>query len=104
MDIQVDLGRSLGFGDPAPSILVRASNVDGAVDGVPFDLSNAVVSFRLGKDDSVETYVDVAALGLGLTGSVLLTSLGDGSWALRVRDGEWTCAIEGSTPCTFDGA
>lgn len=103
MDIQVDLGRSLGFGDPTPPILVRATRVAGTVNNVPIDLTSQVVSFRLGNDDSVETYVDIATLGLGLTGSVLLTSHDDGSWALRVRDGEWSCDAEGSTPCVFDG-
>jgi hypothetical protein len=101
MDLEIDLGGSLGFGEPPPAILVRASNVTGLIDNTAMNLADQVISFRLGNDSSIETFVDLTTLGAGLSGSALLAALVDGRWAVRVRDGQWICSAGGSEPCVF---
>jgi hypothetical protein len=107
MDVQVDLGHSVGFGDPASAILVRATNISGTVDGVALALTGSqVFSFRLNSDQSIATLLDLGELaaGAGDAGTVLLTLRQDGSWAVRTRDGEWVCGSEGSDACVLDDA
>lgn len=104
MDLQVDLGGDIGLGETAPAILVRATNATGTIDGVALDLQHRVVSFRLERDGSIETLVDLTALDPELRGSVLLALRKDGTWSLRTRQGEWVCDAAGSAPCTLGSA
>jgi hypothetical protein len=104
MDLQVDLGGDIGLGDAAPAILVRATNASGMVDGVALDLERRVFSFRLDRDGSIETLVDLAPLDPNLRGSVLLALRGDGTWSLRSREGEWTCDSTESAACMLRSA
>jgi hypothetical protein len=99
MDLQVDLGSDIGLGDTAPAVLVRATNVSGAVDGLALDLAGQVVSFRLDRDSAIETLVDLTPFHLSVQGSVLLVLQSDGTWSLRTRSGEWICDSAGSAPC-----
>jgi hypothetical protein len=103
MTLEVDLGSDLGFGDPAPPILIRASNATIAVNDMSVDLLEHGLSFRLNTDGSVSTLIDPTTFGFGTAGTLLLTARPDGSWALRVRDGEWICS-EGSPQCAFEPA
>jgi hypothetical protein len=104
MDLQVDLGADIGLGDPAPAILVRATNASGMVDGVALDLAQRVFSFRLDRDRSIETLVDVTTLDSKLRGSVLLALRDDGTWSLRTQRGEWVCENAGSASCMLVSA
>ena len=104
MDLQVDLGGDIGLGETAPAILVRATNATGTVDGVALDLQQRVLSFRLERDGSIETLVDLTALDPDLRGSALLALRSDGTWSLRTRQGEWVCDAAGSAPCTQGSA
>jgi len=104
MDLEVDLGRNLGFGDPTPPILVRATNISGTLNNTQINLAQQAISFRLTPDDSVETLVDLATLGVGLSGGVLLAAHEDGTWSMRVRNGDWVCSAQGSQACVFDPA
>ncbi|HKU40420.1 MAG TPA: hypothetical protein VJR89_19800 [Polyangiales bacterium] len=104
MELEIDLGSSLGFGDPTPPILVRATNLSGMVGSVALSLGAQVVSFRFREDDAIETLVDLSTLRPDLSGSALLTLRDDGRWGLRARDGEWVCGSRGSDPCVLDAA
>ena len=99
MELEVDLGGSLGLGEPAPPILVRGTNVSGSVNGVALSLGSQALSFRLLEGGAIETLVDIATLGSGMTGNVLVVLHADGRVSLRARDGDWMCG-QGSTPCT----
>jgi hypothetical protein len=101
MDLEIDLGGSLGFGEPTPAILVRASNITGLIDNAVMNLAGQIISFRIRTDNSLETLVDLTTLGAGLSGSALLAGLMDGRWAVRVGNGQWICGVEGSEPCVF---
>jgi hypothetical protein len=103
MTLEVDLGSDLGFGDPAPPILIRASNARITVNDMSVDLLEQGLSFRLNTDASVSTLIDPTTFGFPMVGTLLLTARTDGSWALGVRDGEWVC-MEGSQQCAFEPA
>jgi hypothetical protein len=100
MDLEVDLGGSLGLGESVPAILVRATNLSGTIGTVPLALGQQVVSFRLLADDSVETLIAMATLPISVAGTALIALRPDGSWSLRARDSEWVCSTSGgSAPC-----
>lgn len=99
MDLQVDLGGDIGFGETAPAILIRATNASGSIDGAALDLQQRVFSFRLDRDGSIETLVELTPLVPTLHGSVLLALRNDGRWSLRTRHGEWVCDSAGSASC-----
>lgn len=101
MELEVDLGREMEFGSPTSSVLVRATNISGAVSGVELDLHERILSFRMTPDDSIDTRIDLATLHRGLEGTLQLALYRDGTWVLRVRDGSWVCGTEGSLSCVF---
>jgi hypothetical protein len=98
MDLEIDLGGSLGLGEPTPPILVRATNLSGTVGNVALAFGPQVVSFRLRTDNSIETLVDMTM------GTALLGLRADGNWSLRARDGAWVCSNTGSGSCVRDTA
>jgi hypothetical protein len=104
MDLEIDLGGSLGFGEPTPPILVRATNLSGSVGNVALNLGQQVLSFRLRADDSIETLVDMTTLPPGSAGTALISRRADGNWSLRARDGAWLCNAGGSAACVRDTA
>jgi hypothetical protein len=104
MELQFDLGSDLALGDSASSLLVRATNVSGTIDGVALGLGTQVFSFRFAEDDGIETLIDLQPMKLGLTGTCLLALRPDGVWALETRMGQWTCGSAGSGPCVLDAA
>jgi hypothetical protein len=103
-NLEVDLGASLALGDAAPALLIRATDLTGMLEG---DSQSSVqrdqLDFRLARDGSLETLVELAQLGIGLQGSVVLALRSDGRVSLRVRDGEWICGIGRSDPCSLAG-
>jgi hypothetical protein len=101
MDLEVDLGTELEIGSATSSVLVRATNVSGALNGVELDLHERILSFRMTPDDSIDTRIDLATLHRGLEGTLQLALYGDGTWVLRVREGSWVCDGEGSFSCVF---
>jgi hypothetical protein len=101
MDVEVDLGRALEIGSPASTVLVRATNISGALSGVELDLHERILSFRMTPDDAIDTRIDLATLHRGLEGTLQLALYSDGTWVLRVRDGSWVCSGEGSFSCVF---
>jgi hypothetical protein len=104
MDLEIDLGGSLGFGEPTPPVLVRATNLVGSVGNVALNLGQQVVSFRLREDDSVETLVNMTTLPAGSAGTALISLRVDGNWSLRARDGAWLCNAGGTGSCVVDPA
>jgi hypothetical protein len=102
MDFQIDLGADLKLGEPVDSLLIRATNVSGTIDGVALGLDQEVFSFRFGEDDSIETLIELAPLSLGLSGTCLLALQPDGAWVLGTRQGRWTCDGAGRTQCVLD--
>ncbi|HKP55133.1 MAG TPA: hypothetical protein VJV78_00355 [Polyangiales bacterium] len=102
MDLELDLGGSLGLGEPTPPILVRATNLSGSVGSLALNLGQQVVSFRIGADDTIETLVNMTTLPAGSQGTTLIRLRADGAWSLRARDGAWLCSPGGSTPCVRD--
>lgn len=99
-ELQVDLGGRLGLAQPIRrDLLIRAANVavsDLGGDAEDFEL--ALIHFRLTRDSTLQALIDLDSLGIGLVGSVLLELAGDGSVALRGRNGAWRCGI-GGDPC-----
>lgn len=99
MDLEVDLGGSLGFGEPAPPVLVRATNLSGSVGNLALNFGSRVLSFRLLEGGAIDTLVDTSTLGAELSGSVLIALRSDGSVTVEARDGTWTCG-EGGAACS----
>ena len=100
--LELDVGDRLGFGDPLPTMLVRATNAtltssSGQVTQLP------ELHFRLRDAGVVEVLVDLGPLGLGLAGTAVVAFYTDGSLALRVREGAWVCAADWSQPCALSG-
>jgi hypothetical protein len=99
MVLEVDLGGSLGLGEPTPAILVRATNLSGSVGNVALNLGPEVLSFRLLEDGAIDSLVDTVTLVPGSIGSVLLELSSDGTVTVRGRDGDWACG-QGGAACT----
>lgn len=123
MQLEVDLGHSLGLGEPVPSILVRISELsaelsvklspdvssgllaalsqDLAPDGIKLELDaeSRPLSMRVGANDLIETLVDLEPLHVGTRGTILLSLRDDGSVNVRGRDGAWDCSSDRSVPC-----
>jgi hypothetical protein len=100
--LELDVGDRLRLGDPLPPMLVRATNVtltssSGQMTQLP------ELHFRLRDAGVIELLVDLGPLGLGLAGTAVVAFYTDGSLALRVREGAWTCAADWSQPCALSG-
>jgi len=102
MALQIDLGDDLSLGEPVETLLIRATNVIGAIDGVALGLGQQAFSFRFGEDDSIETLIDLAPLSVGASGTCLLGLRPDGVWQLETRAGRFACGSAGSGPCVLD--
>jgi hypothetical protein len=123
MQLEVDLGHSLAFGDPVPAILMRASKFSAEVsvhlspavsdglwaglsaelvpDGLKLELdtANRPLSLRIASDDLVETLIDLEPLDFGAYGTIVLGLRDDGSFNMRGRDGAWNCGGDWSAVC-----
>jgi hypothetical protein len=109
MAVELDLGRSLGLGEPVPSLLVRFSELSTEVSGalergraeLGLDLHDVgdALSVRVGGDDVLETLVDLETLNIGQRGTFLLALRDDGKVGVRGRDSAWVCSSERSAPC-----
>jgi hypothetical protein len=109
MAVELDLGRSLGLGEPVPSLLVRFSELSTqfsedrvkgrAALGLDLNDFGDTLSLRVGGDDVLETLVDLESLDIGRRGTFLLALRDDGSLGMRGRDSAWVCSGERSTPC-----
>jgi hypothetical protein len=105
MQLQVDLGHSLGLGEPVPSILVRLSELSTQLSGAAIELDidadalGDALSLRIGGEDLIETLVELEPLDLGQQGTILLGLRDDGSVAVRGRDSAWICSSTRSILC-----
>jgi hypothetical protein len=103
MTMELDLGRSLGLGEPVPSLLIRAtelsSELEAAVDGFQLDEGTDVLSLRVGDDDRLETLLELESLDIGQSGTLLLALHEDDRMGVRGREGEWICGRKRREPC-----
>jgi hypothetical protein len=100
--LELDVGGRLGLGDPLPPMLVRATHATlTSSSGQVWQLPE--LHFRLRDAGVIELLVDLGQLGLGLAGTAVVAFHADGSLALRVRQGAWVCAADGSQPCALSG-
>jgi len=99
--LEIDLGTSLGLGEPVPPLLVRATGVTLSWSAPARVVQLPELHFRLRDDGTLERLVELGALGVGLTGSAIVSAHADGTLGLRVREGEWVCGIDRSQPCAL---
>ncbi|HEX7663422.1 MAG TPA: hypothetical protein VF407_02885, partial [Polyangiaceae bacterium] len=84
--------------------LVRGRKVSGTLaltDGTSTTFATDEIDLRVTSDGTIEVLLDLATLDVGATGTAVLELHPDGSIALRVKDGEWTCSGD-EAPCTLD--
>lgn len=98
-DLELDLGRPLGLGDPLPeALLVRASKLSGDIQGdLAAHLELDLAHFKLGEEGALEMLLDLS--DFGLSGTVVLIVGGDQSLGVRVAEGEWICGTTPDEPC-----
>lgn len=105
MALEMDLGRSLGFGEPVPALLIRATELSRELDlvlgGFQFDREVEVLSLRVDEHDRLETLLELEPLGIGLGGTVLLALQDHGRVAVRGSEGEWVCGRKRREPCVL---
>lgn len=100
-NLELDLGESLGLGEPVPPLLVRATAVTLTWATPARVVQLAELHFRLRDDGTMERLVELGELGAGISGSAILAAHADGTLGLRVREGEWVCGIDRSQPCVL---
>ncbi|HEY6561403.1 MAG TPA: hypothetical protein VI072_29220 [Polyangiaceae bacterium] len=98
-DLELDLGRPLGLGEPLPeALLVRASKLSGDIQGdLAAHLELTLAHFKLREDGTLETLVDLA--DFGLSGTAVLSVRADQRLGVRVEEGEWICGPTPNEPC-----
>lgn len=103
MQFEVDLGHSLGLGEPIPAILLRmfelSAELSDTGDRLDLDALGSSVSARIGGQDLLETLIDLEPLNLGQQGTILLGLRDDGSVGVRGRDSAWVCSGKRSAAC-----
>lgn len=103
MELELDLGHSLGLGEPVPALLIRAVAVSTELAGAPgvLELDDAaqVLSVRVVNDERLETLLELESLDIGQGGTCLLALREGGRVGVRGRDGEWVCGRKRSDPC-----
>jgi hypothetical protein len=103
MQLQLDLGHSLGLGEPVPALLIRADAVSTTSSEIPGERElgehSEVLSVRLLDAERLEMLVELESLDSSRHGSFLLALRQDGRVGVRGRDGEWACGRRRSDPC-----
>jgi hypothetical protein len=102
-DLLVDLGEDLALGVAVTQpILIQATNVrvDDGSSGTVLALAPGVDEVRMTGENGIQVLVQPSALGVSVTGTVVVTLLADGTMAVRDQQGTWTCTRDG-TPCAF---
>lgn len=106
MELELDLGHSLGLGEPVPALLIRAEEISTELSQVAGELeldeaTEDVLSVRVVDDERLETLLELESLDIGRAGTCLLALHEGGRVGVRGRDGEWVCGRKRSDPCVL---
>jgi hypothetical protein len=103
MQLELDLGHSLGLGERVPALLIRAEEVSTESSDLTGELElgdpSEVLSVRVVDAGRLEMLIELESLDIGKYGSFLLALREDERVGVRGRDGEWVCGRKRSDPC-----
>jgi hypothetical protein len=103
MELELDLGHSLGLGEPVPALLIRAEEVSAELSDSVGELQlgepSEVLSLRVVDAERLEMLIELDSLDIDRHGSFLLALREDGRVGVRGRDGEWVCGRKRGDPC-----